>query len=227
MKNAALLVCASILAACGSEPAPPPPQFQSARVEGLAVPGRISDAKAAGFTDCQADYYALTCKRSTVAPVFGVVPHSASLLLNADKNFDVAGGDVEGDVRDHAPEALSYREVVIELAPSDSGGYCDPAAPDPSSPSCQLTIQRAKLEAVLQAAGYQSWRYKSYTYYAKRGVPVVVTIGGIGRGNDFTISPATVDSIAGDLDREAQRKRAAATSEDKGQALVDGMKTPK
>lgn len=183
----------------------------------------MTDAKVGGFTKCRVDYYRTTCQREVQQPIFGLMPFRTEVSLDNAPNFDVAGGSSQGDAREATPETLSYREVVVQLRPDDFGG-CGDGSINPSNPVCQKDAQRERLVAGLQAAGYESWTWKSYTYYAKRNMPILVTIGGVGRDNAFTIGPASVATVNESLEREALRQRANAELEEKGQALVDGMK---
>lgn len=96
-------------------------------VEGIAIPGRLDDAKSAGFTDCDATgYHNYPCRRVAAAPIFGVTPLSAMLYLNGAGNFEqrLLRRESQGDVRGLAPEQLSYRSVQLTFRHDTEDDRC-------------------------------------------------------------------------------------------------------
>lgn len=102
-------------------------QFLPVTFEGINLPGRIDDAKAAGFNDCVADYYGYKCTRAAPGQLFGVTAKSATLVMDG-RDYFVAKYLVpiapSGDIRQLPPERLAYGEVSMTFATPDFDSNC-------------------------------------------------------------------------------------------------------
>lgn len=117
MKPLFFLTLIALLSGCGESPAPPPKEIESVLFAGVKLPGRATDAKAAGFTDCTEDYYNFTCQAKTFN-VLGISPAKATLFLNGRAVFAVDRtkvSDASGDVRLLPVQKLAYDEVRLDL----------------------------------------------------------------------------------------------------------------
>lgn len=117
-----ILLTVFCMCACTESPKLAAVQFDVYSIDGLRLPGRISDAKATGFTDCKVDYYQYECSRAEKRAVFGVVPVSTKLYLDGRNHFSsdyyLDLGAHDKDVRELAPENLSYGEIILEFEPN-------------------------------------------------------------------------------------------------------------
>lgn len=117
-------LAAVLIAGCGETP--PAPQIQKVSFAGMTVPGRMDDAKASGFTDCQASHYSYTCRRAVPIEVYGIAAQ-AELELSGRQNFSptyVTSKHDGKDVRTLPPEELSYGSIALHFAEAEYSSKC-------------------------------------------------------------------------------------------------------
>lgn len=110
-----------------AEPAEEKGRLKPVTFQGLKVPGRMSDAKTTGFTDCKADYYGYKCTRAAPTELFGIKAQFAELSMDgrdyfADAYLTPVGPS--GDVQELKPEQLAYGTIIITFARSDYDPKC-------------------------------------------------------------------------------------------------------
>lgn len=184
--------CAIVLGACGQQESS---EFSTLGIEGLAIPGRLADAKKSGFSDCHADYYAYICERRIKAMVFGVTPARAYVVLNGKTNFVhgiPAGGD--GDVRSIPLKDLSYREVNLEFTAVDesrSSNNIQSLSPTSGTGESNNSVQH--FMSYLRKTGWSETEWRSYVTFIRSGVPLEISVKP--SDNQATIRPETLDII--------------------------------
>jgi predicted RNA binding protein YcfA (HicA-like mRNA interferase family) len=110
-----------------AEPAEEKGRLKPVIFQGLTVPGRMSEAKTTGFTDCKADYSAYKCTRAVPTELFGLKTQFAELKMDgrdyfADAYLTPVGPS--GDVRELKPEQLAYGTIIVTFARSDYDLKC-------------------------------------------------------------------------------------------------------
>lgn len=214
-----IFILAASIYGCGEST--PPKTFTPYELQGLIVPGRLSDAKNSGFTDCKVDYYAYTCQRAGNKEVFGVEPRAISVSLNGAENLQENSSSLStGDVRAIPPEKLSYRRVDIELRPDVYDQAClkkKAQTEENGSIECIKKKGTQAFVASLKEAGWIESQWKSYKNFVHDGIPIEISVQPY--KHQVTIRPETLEAIKNQLASTAQ----AQSEEQKKQAQADAV----
>lgn len=118
-------------------------QMQSVSFNGMTLPGRMTEAKATGFTECTADHYGYKCRRTAPTQLLGLTAQTAELTLDGRDYFTdsyLVSEKYSGDVRKIPAEEMAYGTITLTFARSDydlkcvdkhhekTGSYSQPAS---------------------------------------------------------------------------------------------------
>lgn len=205
-------------------------QFLPLDFEGFKLPGRMADAKAAGFTDCTAGYDGYQCKQVETGQLLGVAAQSATLVMDA-RDYFVANYLVpmapSGDVRQLPAEKLAYGEVSMTFAApvfdedctkkntTKHGGYDRPV-------SCVKNKNTtAHLSKALADGGWVQTSAKGghYTYVHPDEAVQIGVHNGV-----TTIRRITRENVKDIVARHTERRTAKATAEANAANVLEQMK---
>lgn len=187
-----------ILTGCEKPTEPAPQILKQVSEQGLIVPGRLGDAKAMGLTDCTADFYAYFCSKIG-GEVYGFKVKKFSVALNGHNNFaeDFSNGSVH-DVRNLAPDELSYREIRLEIKPEDA----------------------VRFEEKLVSAGWRKTSSRRNSSYYKADIPAYWSIGRDG----VELRAVAVKYANAELTSLEEREAEQARLEKNANAVLNEMK---
>lgn len=196
---------------------------------GMKVPGRLAEAKAGGFTECAADYYAFKCKRSVETQVHGVRAHTAEVALDGKEHFTEtykASKHDGKDVRSLPTEVLGYGSITLLFNKSQYDYKCEEKHRVPgkySRPSRCITNKGTidQLEDALEANGWVKYNLRGrYKSYVKPGEPVEIATQ-----QEYAtvrrIAPSERDQLLANV---ASRKAAEASKQNSADAVIQQMK---
>lgn len=170
----------TLLALTGCDEQPQPKRHVPYVVEGIVAFGTAETAKASGFTECEAGYYAYTCHRAVEREIFGVVPSRSEIRLDgADNLFEGFPSAPPGDVRELPASSLSYASVTLDLPGEVNRKLCTVAL-DPEQmrwldDAHRCTGARVFVER-LSAAGWIKVSYRRFDNYLKADTPVEIAV---------------------------------------------------
>lgn len=212
-----------------SVPAPAQGRRQLVNFNGIALPGRMTDAKATGFTECAADYYVYTCRRTVPTQMLGLTAETAALTLDGKDHFADAYFTPEkhaGDVRKIPAEELAYGTITLTFVRSDydekcvdehhakTGSYSQPA-------SC-ITNKNSigQLNQALLDAGWVLTRTKGgYLNYVHPQELVEVET----KDETATIRRVSADTVKDLVARDAERRASKDTAKANAANVIEQM----
>jgi hypothetical protein len=205
-------------------------RFRPISFEGFTLPGRIGDAKTAGFTDCEAGYSGYSCKRAEPAKLLGVAAQSASLSLDGRDYYSIQYLVPEGhsgDVRQIPADELAYGEVALRFASAEFDSDCVNTHTEKHGGvdrpvSCVTnTNTAAHLSKALADAGWILSHSKGgYYNYVHAGEVVEIAVH-----NDVATIRRVSDEIRQSvLARDAERRTAKAAAEANATQVLEQMK---
>jgi len=227
MKLAISVFLALLASGCGDRQSLPK-EIESAIFLGVKLPGRVADAKAAGFTDCKADYYGFSCQKTTRLDVAGVSAIQATVILTGRDSFTrdrSKARDASGDTRLLPQEALSYDQIALELGTPRYDDKCvakmrrnDPNSYNP--PSC-LTPGNSivHLKQALERTGWKLVTARRYSEYLHPNEGVSITL----RDNQAAIRRVDPDERSSTLAAVVAREAELKVKEAAGKAFVEQM----
>jgi hypothetical protein len=227
MKSLTLVLLALLASGCDDRQSLPK-EVESAIYLGVKLPGRASDAKAAGFTDCTADYYGFACRKPTRFDVLGVSALQASVSLTGRDAFTrdrSKARDANGDARLLPQEALSYDQVALELSAPAYDDRCvakvrrnHPNSYNP--PSCLKPGNSIEhLKQALEQTGWKLVRARRYSEYLHPNEGVSITL----QDNRASISRVDPNERSSALASVAARQAEIKVKEAAGEAFVEQM----
>lgn len=223
MRTFKLIIIALILNGCSHSE--PPKQFTPYKVDELLVPGRMGDAKATGFTQCEASSYSYRCFRDPSKAIFGVQPSDVSVSLNGDNHFSQKyEPPSQGDVRELDPNKLSYGEIEIEFSKEVFDEDCvkkNKLDADKFSECFEVKGVEVFMSN-LRKAGWIEVHSRLDRYYFYKDVPIKITARPA--WNKATIAPATTETVAGYFAEIAQREADEKRRKAQADAVIQQMK---
>ncbi|MDO8411008.1 MAG: hypothetical protein Q7S93_13220 [Phenylobacterium sp.] len=184
MKRTVLLVLC--LAGCGSpEPAAPPKPAPPEKVtfDGVTFPGGPADAKASGLIHCDGSMSGFTCEKTSQAALLGVPALKAAAWLKPPERFQVTAQNL--DPPKPTPDDLRYDDVSFYFEETRHKYPCE--ADTPGDPTACVENPERGIPAVERKLIDDGWKFsewRSYRTYVKLGIPMEITVGGIGGDRD-------------------------------------------
>lgn len=213
-----------ILGGCGGEPPPAPPPTPT--FEGVRLPGRIADAKAAGFTNCSEDY---TCSNARKVTILGVEAQSATIHLEHRDFKTETLFDPEIPPEKRSLETLGYDHVTYSFAPETHDESCVQAQRRKGSYDdrpCLLTAHGAgALIAALEATGWVQRDSRYGDRYFKDGQLLELTLSWPKDGaQELGVRAETLENVNAALAAEREKRRAVAAQKAQQDAFLSEMK---
>lgn len=218
MSHPRLLLAGSLstilLTSCGA-PEAPPPAPEVARFEGIPIPGKLADAKAAGFTNCDADFQ---CQATRPLQIAGLTAQKAEIRLSYRDWSQGYGPDLPAE--HHTPANLAYGSISYDFGPYK---YAQGCTANPNLEPClDWTEGMGVLVTALTKAGWlvESSRGGWRAYKAE----VPAAIYGDSRFSKVEIYPATLEAVSQSIGAiHEERARYAKIDADR-QAVQELMK---
>ena len=206
-------LAALLLTACTpAEPAPPPPS--TGRFEGIPIPGKLADAKAGGFTNCDENF---VCKAALPLQIAGLTALDAEVHLQYRDWSDAFGQDLPPE--QHVPANLAYGSITYDFGPYKFVSGCPNPAIEPClDPKEGMGI----LVTALSKAGWLVESSRGGWRAFKPGVPA--SINGSSRTNQVTVYPESPESVAGYIEAIHEERAHYAKIDADQKAVQDYMK---
>lgn len=231
LKLAAMAAMLTLVAGCDSHAeAASPKRLQPGTYEGYVVPGRMMDAKTMGFTDCKPEYLSFQCSAAKRLTLLGVAVRAATLRLEYRDYFSTESLPPEVKPEDRTPERLNYQYVRLEIGRTSYNEKCvrkvtQGKAVWPNPIECRASNEGVDyLQFRLEQDGWKQTSGRRSRTFLKAGVPVSITIGGI--GNDEAAVIRQIEATDRDASLATLNAKAGAEAErvQKERAVLDAMK---
>ncbi len=203
---------------------------QLVNFNGMALPGRMADAKATGFTECAADYYGYTCRRTVATQLLGLTAQAAELTLDGKDHFADAYFTPEkhaGDVRKIPTEELAYGTIKLTFTRSDYDEKCVDKHQEKTGSYSQLAScitnknSIGQLNQTLLDAGWVLTRTKGgYLNYVHPQELVEVET----KDETATIRRVSADTVKDLVARDAERRASQEATEANAANVIGQMK---
>lgn len=197
---------------------------------GMALPGRMTDAKATGFTECAADFYGYICRRTVPTHLLGLTAQTAELKLDGKDHFADAYFTPEkhaGDVRKIPADELAYGTITLTFARAEYDGKCvdkhhDRTGTDSQPASCIMNKNSIdQLNQVLLDAGWVLTRTKGgYLNYIHSKERVEITT----KDQTANLSRVSADTVKDLMAREAEKRASHGAVEANATNVIERMK---
>jgi hypothetical protein len=221
-------------------PAPAVPVSPALTFAGLLVPGRAADARKAGYTTCAKGWSGsnevFVCRPTGPIELFGVAVEDPHVIFDGDGHLtaDPAARAARVDIKTADPLSLSYGglefgvpasvydDACVQRKTADATGWAAAIPPEECARPGGVETFRAGL-------GSDSWIRVSdrrYEVYAKRDVPVTVTINrALASSHSVSIRATSLEEVQeafARYDDEQSSKRASANAEDAFSEAMSG-----
>jgi predicted RNA binding protein YcfA (HicA-like mRNA interferase family) len=213
-----------------SAAAPEQGRLQLVRFNGMALPGRMTDAKATGFTECAADYYGYTCRRTVPTQLLGLTAQTAELTLDGKDHFANAYFTPEkhsGDVRKLPAEELAYGTIMLTFSRSSYDEKCvdkhQEKAGSYSQPASCITDKNSigQLNQALLDGGWVLTRTKGgYLNYVHSQELVEVTT----KDETVTVRRVSAGTVKDLVARDAEKRASKETVEANAANVIEQIK---
>jgi len=197
---------------------------------GMALPGRMTNAKATGFTECAADFYGYTCRRTVPTQLLGLKAQTAELKLDGRDHFADAYLTPEkhaGDVRKIPAHELAYGTITLTFAWADYDGKCVDKHHEKtgsySQPASCITNKNSidQLNQALLDAGWVLTRTKGgYLNYIHPKELVEITT----KDQTATLSRVSADTVKDLMARDAEKRASKEAAEANAANVIEQMK---